>query len=97
MRGTPGRLPIDYLVDRLFAGVLDAIGGIDLADDAPVFLIGDRYETVLFLEFRLQRRALPREGEERLLDFLDQRRIEIVGVAVAGGREGVGLVDRSDL
>src|SRR5437016_13882250 len=83
--------------DGLLAGVLDAGRRVDLADHAPVLLIGDRDEAVLVLELRLEGRALPREGEERLLDFLGQRRIEIMGVAVAGGREGLGLVDRADL
>src|SRR5260221_12412351 len=83
--------------DGLLAGVLDAGRRVDLADHAPVLLIGDRDEAVLVLEFRLERGALPREGEERLLDFLDQGRIEIVGVAVAGGWEGLGLVNRPDL
>src|SRR2546430_14690420 len=83
--------------DDLVAGVLDAGRRVDLADHAPVLLIGDRDEAVLLLELRLERRALPREGEERLLDFLDQRRIEIVGVAVASGRESLGFVNRPDL
>src|SRR5258708_32038934 len=83
--------------DGLLAGVLDAGRRVDLADHAPVLLIGDRNEAVLVLEFRLERGALPREGEERPLDFLDQRRIEIVGVTVAGGRESLGLVSRPDL
>src|SRR5258708_30840106 len=79
--------------DGLLAGVLDAGRRVDLADHAPVLLIGDRNEAVLGLEFRLERGALPREGEERLLDFLDQGWSEIVGVAVAGGREALGLVN----
>src|SRR4051812_11694543 len=42
---------------KLFAGVFHAGCGIDLADDAPVFLIGDRHEAILGLELGLQRRA----------------------------------------
>src|SRR5262249_2060874 len=51
----------------LLAGVLDPGRRVDLADHAPVLLIGDRDEAVLVLEFRLERRALPPEREERPL------------------------------
>src|SRR5260370_15562959 len=83
--------------DGLLAGVLDAGRRVDLADHAPVLLIGDRDEAVLVLEFRLERGALPREGEEPLLDFLDQSRIEIVAVSVACGRDGLRLINRPAL
>src|SRR5258705_217021 len=40
--------------------------------------------------------TLPRKLKERLLDLLDQLRLEVVGIAVAAGREGLRLVDRAD-
>src|SRR5258708_1144750 len=79
-------VPFDSMesyLGELFAGIFHSGRGIDLADDAPVFLIGDRHEAVLGLELGLQRRTLPREGEERLLDFRGERRIEIVRMTVA--------------
>src|SRR5689334_17395099 len=72
----------------LFTSVFDPGGLVDLADHGPVLLEGDRQEAVLFLELLLQRGAFPGEGEERLLDLLDQLRVEVVGIAVARGREG---------
>ena len=69
------------------ASVFDAGGLVDLAQNRPVFFVFDRDELVFLLELGLQRRALPREAEERLLDLLDQLRVEVVDVAVAGGRE----------
>src|ERR1051326_8360172 len=81
----------------LFAGVLDPVRRIDLANDVPIPLVLDRDEAVLVLELGLQGRSLPRKGEERLLDLLDQCRIEIISVAVASGRKRLGFVDRSDL
>jgi hypothetical protein len=41
-----------------------------------------------FLEFLLQVRAFPFEGEKGLLDLGRDFRMEIVRVAVTGGREG---------
>src|SRR3954447_20929987 len=90
-RGGPARLT------RSLAAVFHARRGVDLADHAPVFLVGDRHELVLALELGLERRALPRERKERLLDLLGELRIEIVCDAVAGGRERFGFVDRPDL
>src|SRR5262245_46027777 len=84
-------------VAALFAGVFDPGRRVDLADHAPVFLVGDWHEAIFGLELGLQRRAFPREGEERILDLGGERRIEIVGVAITGGGEGLGLVDRPDL
>src|SRR5690242_2807825 len=79
-----------------FAGIFHPGRRVDLADDAPVLLVVDRDEAVLLLELGLEARALPREGEERLLDLLDQLGIEIVGIAVARGGESLRLVDRAD-
>src|SRR5215510_7992252 len=45
------------------ASVFHAGRGVDLADDAPILLVGDRDEAVLGLELGLERRALPREAE----------------------------------
>src|SRR4249919_655555 len=81
----------------LLAGIFHAARRIDLADHVPVFLVGDRNELVLTLELGLQRGTLPGEREEGLLDLCLERRIEIVRQAVAGGWEGLGLVDRTDL
>ena len=77
----------------LFTSVLDAVGRIDLADDVPIVFVNDRDELAFagFLELLLEGRAFPFKGEESLLDLRRQGRIEVVDVAVSGGREGLRL------
>src|SRR3546814_17606522 len=87
MRSTGGSLAL----------VGDAHRLVDLADDVPVVLVPDAEEPVLRLELLLQIRAFPVEGEEGLLDFRRQRRMQVVDVAVTGRREGGGRVERADL
>jgi hypothetical protein len=43
------------MANGLFAGVLDPVRRINLANDAPVLLIIDWDESVFVLEFRFQR------------------------------------------
>src|SRR6185369_8107121 len=81
----------------LFTGVFHAACCVDLANDAPVFLVGDRHELVLTLEFRLQRRTFPGERQEGFLDLRLQCWIKIVRDAIASGRESLRFVDRTDL
>src|SRR3546814_20383068 len=79
----------------LLAVVGDAVRLVDLADDVPVRFVVDRDEFVLGREFFRQGRTLPLEGEERLPDLGDNRGVQVVGVAVGGGRQGLRFVDRA--
>src|SRR3546814_10337998 len=85
-------LPYTTLFRSLLALVADARGLVDLADDVPVRFVVDRDELVLDGKFLLQGRALPLEREEGLLDLGDQLGMQVVGIAVARGREGLRLV-----
>src|ERR1700688_484368 len=71
----------------LLAGVFHAVRRVDLADHAPILLVGDRHKAIFVLEFRLERGTFPLECEESFLDFGNKFWIEIIDVAVAGGRE----------
>src|SRR5262249_42086424 len=62
----------------LFAGVFHTARCVDLTDNVPVFLVGDRNELVLTLELGLERRAFPREGKKRVLDLCLQCWIKIM-------------------
>jgi hypothetical protein len=78
--------------------VLDTVGRIDLADDIPeILVVIQELAFVGLLEFLLQRRAFPVEGEEGFLDLVLKLGLEVVDNAEAGGREGLRLVDRLDL
>ena len=83
------------------AVVFDAHGVVDIAHDLPMFLVGDWHEFLLRrlgdAELLQQIGPLPFEGEEGLFHFLRQLRLKVVDIAVACGREGLGLVQRDDL
>src|SRR5882757_5894177 len=73
--------------DELLASVLDPGRLVDLAQNRPILLVFDRNELAFLFELGRERRTLPRKLKERLLDLLDQLRLEVVGIAVAAGRE----------
>jgi len=75
----------------LFAGVLDAVGRIDFADNVPIKLVndGDKFTFARFLELCLQSRTFPFEGEEGLANLRRQGRVEIVSKPVTGRWEGL--------
>ena len=75
----------------LFAGVFDAVGRIDFADNVPIKLVSDRDEFTFtrFLELFLQSRTFPIEGEESLTNFRRQCRIKIVGMPETSRWEGL--------
>src|SRR5699024_4009860 len=76
-----------------FGGVFDAVEFLDGADDAPVFLVADRYELVDAFELFTEGGAGEVEREERFFDLFHQVGVEVVDVVVRGGREDVGCVD----
>src|SRR6185295_19368504 len=78
---------------RLLAGVGDLHRLVEIAHDLPMLLVGDLEEVidgrVVVLELVEQRGAFPWEGEEGLLDFPGELRLEIVDRAIGGRREAV--------